>query len=35
MLTTTTPQVDGRPIRQYLGVVSAETIIGPTFSKTF
>ena len=33
MLTTTTPQVDGRPIRQYLGVVSAETIIGANFLK--
>ena len=35
MLTTTTPQVDGRPIRQYLGVVSAETIIGANFLKDF
>jgi UPF0145 protein BVU_2335 len=35
MLTTTTPQVDGRPIRQYLGVVSAETIIGANFFRDF
>ena len=27
MLITTTYQVDGQPIRQYLGVISAETII--------
>ena len=35
MLTTTTPQVDGRPIRQYLGIVSAETIIGANFFRDF
>lgn len=33
MLITTTYQVDGQPIRQYLGVISAETIIGANFFK--
>lgn len=28
MITTTTPQIDGKPIRQYLGVVAGECIIG-------
>ena len=33
MLITTTYQVDGKPIRQYLGVISAESIIGANFIK--
>lgn len=33
MLITTTYQVDGQPIRQYLGVISAESIIGANFLK--
>lgn len=33
MLITTTYQVEGQPIRQYLGVISAETIIGANFLK--
>ena len=33
MLITTTYQVDGQPIRQYLGVISAESIIGANFIK--
>ena len=33
MLITTTYQVDGQPIRQYLGVISAETIICANFFK--
>lgn len=28
MITTTTPQIDGHPITNYLGVVSGEAIIG-------
>lgn len=28
MLLSTTPTIEGRPVQQYLGVVSAETIIG-------
>ena len=35
MLITTTYQVDGQPIRQYLGVISAERIIGANFLKDF
>ena len=33
MLITTTYQVDCQPIRQYLGVISAESIIGANFIK--
>lgn len=33
MILTTTPTIEGRPIQQYLGVVSAETIIGANFIK--
>lgn len=33
MIITTTHQIEGRPIRQYLGVVSAESIIGANFLK--
>ena len=28
MLVTTTPVIDGRPVRQYLGVVTGEAIMG-------
>lgn len=28
MITTTTPSVDGHAVRQYLGIVTGETIIG-------
>lgn len=31
MLLSTTPTLEGRPIRNYLGVVTAETIIGANF----
>lgn len=31
MLLSTTPTIEGRPIRQHLGVVTAETIIGANF----
>ncbi|MBL9129185.1 MAG: heavy metal-binding domain-containing protein [Verrucomicrobiales bacterium] len=28
MITTTTPSIEGHPVRQYLGIVTGETIIG-------
>lgn len=31
MLLSTTPTIEGRPVRQYIGVVTAETIIGANF----
>jgi uncharacterized protein YbjQ (UPF0145 family) len=33
MIVTTTPNIEGRPIRQYLGVVTSQTIIGANFFK--
>lgn len=33
MITTTTPDIQGRTIQQYLGVVSAEVIIGANVFK--
>jgi uncharacterized protein YbjQ (UPF0145 family) len=33
MITTTTPNIEGRSIEQYLGVVSSEVIIGANFFK--
>lgn len=33
MLLTTTPTIEGRPIQQYIGVVTAETIIGANIFK--
>ena len=33
MLLTTTPTIEGKPIRQYLGIVTAETIIGANIIK--
>ncbi len=35
MLLTTTPTVEGCPIKQYMGVVTGETIIGANFVKDF
>lgn len=35
MIRTTTPQIEGRPIREYKGVVTGETIIGANFVKDF
>lgn len=31
MITTTTHTIEGRPVRQYLGIVTGETIIGANF----
>ncbi|MEN9569781.1 MAG: hypothetical protein RL172_1012 [Bacteroidota bacterium] len=33
MLLTTTNNIEGRPIKQYLGIVSAQTIIGANIVK--
>ena len=35
MILTTTPQIEGCPIREYKGVVTGETIIGANFVKDF
>ena len=35
MLLTTTPNIQGREITQYFGIVSGETIIGATLFKDF
>ena len=35
MILSTTPQIEGRPIREYKGVVTGETIIGANFFKDF
>lgn len=33
MITTTTTSIEGRPVQQYLGIVSAESIIGANIFK--
>jgi uncharacterized protein YbjQ (UPF0145 family) len=33
MITTTTPAIEGKPVQQYLGIVSAESIIGANIFK--
>lgn len=35
MILSTTPQIEGYPVRQYLGVVTGETIIGANVFKDF
>ena len=35
MILTTTPTIEGRPVKQYLGIVSGETIIGANAIKDF
>lgn len=35
MTLSTTPTLEGNPIRQYLGVVTAESIVGANFIKDF
>ena len=35
MIVTTTPQVEGRPIKQYLGIVTGEAILGANFVRDF
>ena len=35
MILSTTPQIEGRTIREYKGVVTGETIIGASFVKDF
>jgi len=33
MITTTTPTIEGRPVREYLGVVCGEAILGANIMK--
>ena len=33
MLLTTTPTIEGQPIREYKGIVTGETIIGANFMR--
>jgi uncharacterized protein YbjQ (UPF0145 family) len=33
MITTTTPSIEGKPVQQYLGIVSSEAIIGANVFK--
>ena len=35
MILTTTPTIEGQPIKQYLGIVTSETIIGANAFKDF
>ena len=35
MILTTTPTIEGHPIKQYLGIVTGETIIGANAIKDF
>ena len=35
MLLTTTPTIEGSPIKEYKGLVTGETIIGANFFKDF
>ena len=35
MLLSTTAVIEGRPVMEYLGVVTGETIIGANFVKDF
>ena len=35
MILSTTPSIEGKPIREYKGVVTGETIIGANFVKDF
>ena len=35
LLLTTTPTIEGHPVKQYLGVVTAETIIGANVFRDF
>ncbi len=35
MILTTTPQIEGHPIREYRGVVTGEAIVGTNFLKDF
>ena len=35
MILTTTPTIEGHPIRDYKGLVTGETIIGANFVKDF
>ncbi len=35
MIVTTTPSIEGRPVKEYLGIVMGETIVGANVVKDF
>ena len=35
MIVTTTPNVEGRPVKEYLGIINAQSIIGANILKDF
>ncbi|WP_435260946.1 heavy metal-binding domain-containing protein [Tenacibaculum sp. nBUS_03] len=35
MIVTTTPTIEGKPVKEYLGIVTGETIIGANIFKDF
>ncbi len=35
MIVTTTPTIEGKPVREYLGVVAGETIVGANIVRDF
>jgi uncharacterized protein YbjQ (UPF0145 family) len=35
MITTTTPTIEGRPVQQYFGIVTGESIIGANLFRDF
>lgn len=35
MIITTTPTIENKPVKEYLGIVTGETIIGANFIKDF
>jgi len=35
MITTTTPSIEGRPVREYMGIVTGEAILGANIFKDF
>jgi len=35
MIVTTTPSIEGRPIREYMGIVTGEAILGANIFKDF
>jgi uncharacterized protein YbjQ (UPF0145 family) len=34
MIVSTTTAIDGRPVREYVGVVTSEAVVEPTTSET-
>jgi len=35
MILSTTPRIEGKPVKEYMGIVTGETIIGANFVKDF